>query len=55
MRIKIMEGWIFCRRLSATLSSLHLDTAIAYMVFEGGLTFRLHAYLFVAADRLLIS
>jgi hypothetical protein len=55
MRVKIMKGWIFCRKLSATLSSLHLDTAITYMMFEGGLSFRLHVYTFVAADRLLIS
>jgi hypothetical protein len=55
MRIKTMKGWIFCRRLSATLSSLHLDTAIACVVFEGGLSFRLHVYPFVATDRLLIS
>jgi hypothetical protein len=51
-RFKIMKGWIFCRRLLATLSSLRQDAAIAYMVFEGGLSFRLHVYSFVAADGL---
>src|SRR5579871_4249652 len=46
---------MFRKRLSATLSSLYPAAAIAYMVFEGSIGFRLYICPFVTAYRLLIS